>query len=194
MQRLRSFFAPVGVISVSHIVGGTAALIAPKAANVSGLAGMTVLGSPPEFTGFILIITGLMAIYSRVYPDDKDVVNALVAPQQAVLMVQFAGVIVAVYHGEYPDGYNPSPDWWTSMWFILADQSPLLAMCLSHTTEVALGGLVNEEREFYQAELKFAQEQLSRCNRCWQMQSEREFWEDIGGGPIAGPNVGVDAS
>jgi hypothetical protein len=118
--------------------------------------------------------------------------NALVAPQQLVLMIQLGGVLIAVYQGAYPDGYRPADDWWGSMWFILADQAPLIAMCLSHTIELAFGGLVNAEREYYQRELKETQKALDSCNRCWQMQREAKFWEDIASGPIAGPNQRVE--
>lgn len=186
MQRIRAFFAPVGVIAIGHIAGGTAALIAPQAAQVSGLAGMTMLGSPPEFTAFILLITGIMAVASRFYLYDRDVATALVIPQQLLLMVQLGGVLVAIYNGQYPDGYQPAPDWWTSMWFMLADQSPLIAMCLSHTIEIALGGLLDDERAFYQSELRHAQEALERCARRWDMQSEEKFWHDMARGDKKG--------
>jgi hypothetical protein len=65
MQRLRSLFAPVAVIGMAHVAGGVAALFAPGAAHVSGLAGLTMLGLWPGFTAFLLIIVGLMAICSR---------------------------------------------------------------------------------------------------------------------------------
>jgi hypothetical protein len=189
MQRLRSLFAPVAVIGMAHVVGGVAALFAAGAAHVSGLAGLTMLGLWPGFTALLLIIVGLMAICSRMCPHSREWVNTLVAPQQLVLMIQLGGVMIAVYHGAYPDGYKPADDWWGSMWFILADQSPLIAMCLSHTIELALGGLVDAEREYYQRELKETQRALDSCNRCWQMQREAKFWDDLGQGPIAGPNI-----
>jgi hypothetical protein len=191
MQRVRSFFAPVGVIGLAHVVGGVAALVAPQAAQVSGLAGMTMMGSPAPFTSFILVTVGAMAVGSRFCPANQDATRALVAPQQLLLTVQLAGVIVAIYQGAYPDGYRPTDEWWSSMWFILADQSPLIAMCMAHTIEVAVGGLVNEEREFYQKELKDVQEALETCNRCWSMQKEFAFWRELadGRGPSAGPNI-----
>jgi hypothetical protein len=185
----RAFFAPVGVIGLAHVVGGVSALAEPKAANVSGLAGMTDLGAEPVFTAFILIIVGVMAVVSRFCLSNRDATWALVAPQQILLMVQFGGIVVALSHGAYPDGYKPTDDWWGSFWFILADQSPLVAMCLAHTIEIALGGIPNEERAYYQDELRETQLALDRCNRCWALQSQSKFWEDIGNGPIAGPNV-----
>lgn len=186
MQRARAFFAPVAVIGLAHVVGGIAALVAPGAAHVSGLAGAVMLGSQSEFTGFMLIIVGTMAILSRLCPGEPDTVTALVIPQQLVLMIQLGGVIAVTYNGAYADGYRPAPDYWGSVWFILADQAPLIAMCFSHTFELAFGGLVNEEREFYQNELKYAQEKLARCQRCWDMQNETAFWEEMSRGK--GPN------
>lgn len=179
MQRVRALFAPVAVIGVAHVVGGVAALAAPKAAQVSGLAGVTMLGAPAKVVGFVLVMVGIMAIMSRFYIMTRDMMQALAAPQQLLLMVQFVGVIIAIADGQYPDGYRPTDEWWSSMWFILADQAPLIAMCVSHTVEIAFGGIVNAERAFYQGELRYAQEKLEACTRRLSAQDEAQFWEEF---------------
>lgn len=182
MWRVRALFAPVSVIGMAHVVGGVAALAAPEAAQVSGLSGVTMLSASPEVTGIMLVAVGGAAIASLFYPTRPDIRTALAVPQQIVLMVQLVGIIMAMINGAYPDGYRPSEDALAAAWFILADQSPLIAMCLSHTIEMAFGGLVNVERERYREEVSYLKEQLSYCNKCWTMQKESKFWNEIANG------------
>ena len=132
----RGLFAPVALIGLIHIIGGTAVLIAPQAAYVSQLSGPMMLLPQPIAIARGLIVVGVMAVAARLLKMSEQMRVALIAPQQIVLLIQFIGVSVAAWHGAYPDGYVPVPDnWQASFWFILGDQAALLVLCLSHTFE-----------------------------------------------------------
>jgi two-component sensor histidine kinase len=132
----RGLFAPVALIGLIHIIGGTAVLFAPQAAYVSQLSGPMMLLSEPIAIAIGLIVVGVMAIAARLLKMSEQMRVALIAPQQILLTIQFIGVCVAAWHGAYPDGYVPVPgNWQASFWFILGDQAALLVLCLSHTFE-----------------------------------------------------------
>jgi two-component sensor histidine kinase len=132
----RGLFAPVALIGLIHIIGGTAVLFAPQAAYVSQLSGPMMLLPEPIAIAIGLIVVGVMAIAARLLKISEQMRVALIAPQQILLTIQFIGVGVAAWHGAYPDGYVPVPgNWQASFWFILGDQAALLVLCLSHTFE-----------------------------------------------------------
>jgi len=132
----RGLFAPVALIGLIHIIGGTAVLFAPQAAYVSQLSGPMMLLPQPIAIAVGLIVVGVMAVAARLLKMSEQMRVALIAPQQILLLVQFIGVSVAAWHGAYPDGYVPVPrNWQGSFWFILGDQAALLVLCLSHTFE-----------------------------------------------------------
>jgi hypothetical protein len=130
----RGLFAPVALIGLIHIIGGTAVLLAPQAAYVSQLSGPMMLLRQPIAIAVGLILVAIMAVAARLLKMPEQMRVALIAPQQILLLIQFIGVIVAAWHGAYPDGYVPVPgNWQASFWFILGDQAALLVLCLSHT-------------------------------------------------------------
>lgn len=132
----RGLFAPVALIGLIHIIGGTAVLFAPQAAFVSQLSGPMMLLPQPVAIATGLIVVGVMAIAARLLKMSEQMRVALIAPQQILLLIQFIGVSVAAWNGAYPDGYVPVPgNWQASFWFILGDQAALLVLCLSHTFE-----------------------------------------------------------
>jgi two-component sensor histidine kinase len=132
----RGLFAPVALIGLIHIIGGTAVLFAPQAAYVSQLSGPMMLLAQPIAIAVGLIVVGFMAVAARLLKMSEQMRVALIAPQQILLLIQFVGVSVAAWHGAYPDGYVPVPgNWQASFWFILGDQAALLVLCLSHTFE-----------------------------------------------------------
>jgi two-component sensor histidine kinase len=132
----RGLFAPVALIGLIHIIGGTAVLFAPHAAYVSQLSGPMMLLRQPIAIAVGLIVVGVMAVAARLLKMSEQTRVALIAPQQILLLIQFMGVIVAAWHGAYPDGYIPVPgNWQASFWFIIGDQAALLVLCLSHTFE-----------------------------------------------------------
>jgi hypothetical protein len=173
----RSLFAPVSVIGAAHVIGGAAVIAAPEAAKVSGLAGPMMTGVGPYPLAIILVIVGVLAIWSRMSTLSSKARLALTIPQQAVLLIQLYGVIVAIGMGGYPDGYIPVPgNWWASAWFIAGDQSALIAMCLSHSFEVIfLRAIPPEER--LQLELKLEREEIKSLQRYLAMLKETQFWE-----------------
>ena len=61
----RGLFAPVALIGLIHIIGGTAVLFAPQAAYVSQLSGPMILLSEPIAIAIGLIVVGVMAIAAR---------------------------------------------------------------------------------------------------------------------------------
>jgi two-component sensor histidine kinase len=132
----RGLFAPVALIGLIHIIGGVAVLVAPHAAYVSQLSGLTSLLPDPIAIAMGLILVGVMAVAARLMRMSERTRVALIAPQQIVLLIQLMGVSVAAWNGAYPDGYVPVPgNWWASFWFILGDQAALVVLCLSHTIE-----------------------------------------------------------
>jgi two-component sensor histidine kinase len=132
----RGLFAPVALIGLIHIIGGTAVLFAPQAAYVSQLSGPMMLLPQPIAIAVGLIVVGVMALAARLLKMSEQMRVALIAPQQILLLIQFIGVSAAAWHGAYPDGYVPVPgNWRASFWFILGDQAALLVLCLSHTFE-----------------------------------------------------------
>jgi two-component sensor histidine kinase len=132
----RGLFAPVALIGLIHIIGGTAVLFAPQAAYVSQLSGPMMLLAQPIAIAVGLIVVGFMAVAARLLKMSEQMRVALITPQQILLLIQFVGVSVAAWHGAYPDGYVPVPgNWQASFWFILGDQAALLVLCLSHTFE-----------------------------------------------------------
>jgi ABC-type Na+ efflux pump permease subunit len=127
----RGLFAPVALIGLIHIIGGTAVLFAPQAAYVSQLSGPMMLLAQPIAIAVGLIVVGVMSVAARPLKMSEQMRVALIAPQQILLLIQFIGVSVAAWHGAYPDGYVPVPgDWQASFWFILGDQAALLVLCL----------------------------------------------------------------
>jgi two-component sensor histidine kinase len=132
----RALFAPVALIGLIHIIGGTAVLVAPQAAYVSQLSGPMMLLSGQIAIAIGLILVGVMAVAARLMRISERTRVALIAPQQIVLLIQLIGVSVAAWNGTYPDGYVPVPgNSWASFWFILGDQAALVVLCLSHTFE-----------------------------------------------------------
>jgi two-component sensor histidine kinase len=132
----RGLSAPIALIGVIHIIGGTAVLFAPRAAYVSQLSGLMMLLPHPITIAIGLIVVGVMAVAARTMKMSEQMRVALIAPQQIVLLIQFIGISVAAWNGAYPDGYVPVPgNWQASLWFILGDQAALLVLCLSHTFE-----------------------------------------------------------
>jgi two-component sensor histidine kinase len=132
----RGLFAPVALIGLIHIIGGTAVLFAPQAAYVSQLSGPMMLLPRSIAIAVGLIVIGLMAVAARLLKMSEQMRVALIAPQQILLLIQFVGVSVAAWQGAYPDGYVPVPgNWRASFWFILGDQAALLVLCLSPTFE-----------------------------------------------------------
>jgi hypothetical protein len=174
---IRSLFAPVSVIGAAHVIGGVAVIAAPEAAKVSGMAGPMMTGIGPYPLAIILVVVGVLAIWSRVSTLSPKAKLALTIPQQAVLLIQLYGVIVAILMGGYPDGYIPVPgNWWASAWFIAGDQAALIAMCFSHTFEVVfLRAIPPEER--LQLELKLEREEIKSLQRYLRMLKETQFWE-----------------
>jgi hypothetical protein len=174
---LRSLFAPVSVIGAAHVFGGVAVIGAPQAALVSAMAGPMMTGIGEAWLAIILVGVGVAAIASRVSTVSNRTRLALTAPQQAILLIQFYGVCVAIWAGGYPDGYIPVPgNWLASAWFILGDQSALIAMCLSHTFEVTFLRALSHE-EHLQLELKLERDEHAACKRYLNMLKETEFWE-----------------
>jgi hypothetical protein len=174
---LRSLFAPVSVIGAAHVFGGLAVIGAPQAALVSAMAGPMMTGIPFWLLALILVNVGGAAIYSRVSTVSHGVRLALTIPQQVILLIQLYGVIIAIWVGGYPDGYIPVPNnWAASAWFIFGDQAALIAMCLSHTFEVAFLRAIPPE-EHLQLELKLEREEHDACRRYLGMLKETQFWE-----------------
>jgi hypothetical protein len=173
----RSLFAPVSVIGAAHVIGGVAVIAAPEAAKVSGMAGPMMTGMPAGLLAIILVSVGVAAVASRLSAVGKSAKLLLTIPQQAVLLIQFYGVVVAVLMGGYPDGYIPVPgNWLASAWFIIADQSALIVMCLSHTFEVVfLRAVLPEEK--LQLELNLERDEHAACKRYLSMLRETQFWE-----------------
>jgi hypothetical protein len=176
---LRSLFAPVSVIGAAHVVGGVAVIAAPESAKVSGLAGPMMTGIEPGALALVLVVVGVAAIASRLSTVSPRAKLLLTIPQQVILLIQFYGVVVAVWLGGYPDGYIPVPgNWAASAWFILGDQAALIAMCLSHTFEVAFLRAVSHE-EHLQLELKLERDEHAACKRYLGMLKETKFWETV---------------
>jgi hypothetical protein len=134
----RCVTAPIALIGIVHVACGVAVLVAPEAAKISALSGPMMLGMPPLAMAGVLIAVGVAAIYSQMpWVKNEYRILQLAFPQQFYLLIQFIGVVDALMRAAYPDGYIPVPgNEWASRWFILADQSALLAFCLSHTFEV----------------------------------------------------------
>jgi hypothetical protein len=174
---LRSLFAPVSVIGAAHVFGGVAVIGAPEAAKVSALAGPMVTGLSEGWLAVTLVSVGVAAITSRVSTVSNRTRLALTVPQQAVLLIQLYGVVVAILLGGYPDGYVPVPgNWAASAWFIFGDQAALIAMCLSHTFEVVfLRAIPHEEK--LQLELSLERAEHDSCKRYLGMLRETQFWE-----------------
>jgi hypothetical protein len=78
----RGLFAPVALIGLIHIIGGTAVLFAPQAAYVSQLSGPMMLLSEPIAIAIGLIVVGVMAIAARLLKMSEQMRVALIAPQQ----------------------------------------------------------------------------------------------------------------
>jgi hypothetical protein len=174
---LRSLFAPVSVIGAAHVFGGVAVIGAPEAAKVSALAGPMAMGLSEGWLAVILVSVGVAAIASRVSTVSNRTRLALTIPQQALLLIQFYGVCVAILAGGYPDGYVPVPgNWAASAWFIFGDQAALLAMCLSHTFEVVFLRAISPE-EHLQLELQLERSEHESCQRYLRMLKETHFWE-----------------
>jgi hypothetical protein len=174
---LRSLFAPVSVIGAAHVFGGLAVIGAPEAAKESAMAGPMMTGMNAGLLAIILVSVGVAAIASRVSTMTSRARLALTIPQQAILLIQLYGVIVAIWLGGYPDGYVPVPgNWAASAWFIFGDQAALVAMCLSHTFEVVfLRAVPPEER--LQLELNLERADHDSCKRYLSMLKETQFWE-----------------
>jgi len=88
----RGLFAPVALIGLIHIIGGTAVLFAPQAAYVSQLSGPMMLLPQPIAIAVGLIVVGVMAVAARLLKMSEQMRVALIAPQQILLLVQFIGV------------------------------------------------------------------------------------------------------
>jgi hypothetical protein len=178
----RCLFAPVALIGVIHIIGGAAVLYAPKAVDVTQLAGIVMLvGRHPMLIALGLIVVGAMAISARVTEISPLARTWLVVPQQAVLLVQLVGVVMAASAGAYPDGYIPVPgDWRASLGFITGDQAALLVLCLSHTIEMfwmkAFPTLAEYER-MVARNLTLALE-LQEARQALALRSQTAMWED----------------
>jgi two-component sensor histidine kinase len=135
-ETYRGLSAPIALIGLIHIIGGTTVLFAPQAAYVSQLSGLMMLLPQPIAIAIGLIVVGVMAVAARLMKMSEQMRVALIAPQQIVLLIQFIGISIAAWNGAYPDGYVPVPgNWQASFWFILGDQAALLVLCLSHTFE-----------------------------------------------------------
>jgi hypothetical protein len=85
----RGLFAPVALIGLIHIIGGTAVLFAPQAAYVSQLSGPMMLLPEPIAIAIGLIVVGVMAIAARLLKMSEQMRVALIAPQQILLTIQF---------------------------------------------------------------------------------------------------------
>ena len=153
-------FAPICVIGVIHIIGGLAALFAPGAALVTGLSGLTMTGAGSAQIAVTLIVVGFLAITARLSALPNDLRLFMITPQQVVLFVQAVGVLVALFNGCYPDGYQPAPTLAASRWFILGDQAPLLVLCLSHAADMVFARRIAVTR--VQLEEALAEQQLLR--------------------------------
>ena len=93
----RGLFAPVALIGLIHIIGGTAVLFARQAAYVSQLSGPMMLLPEPIAIAIGLIVVGVMAIAARLLKMSEQMRVALIAPQQILLTIQF--IASALPHG-----------------------------------------------------------------------------------------------
>jgi hypothetical protein len=104
----QAMFAPVGVIGVIHIIGGLAALFAPGSTLVAGMSGLTLTGASATQIAVTLIIVGFMALTARLSAIPNELRLFMITSQQLVLLVQAVGVLVVLFKGVYPDGYQPA--------------------------------------------------------------------------------------
>src|ERR1043165_2567342 len=79
-EMYRGLFAPVALIGLIHIIGGTAVLLAPPAAHVSQLSGPMMLLRQPIAIAVGLILVGIMAVAARLLKMSEQMRVALIAP------------------------------------------------------------------------------------------------------------------
>jgi hypothetical protein len=176
-------FAPVAWIGAIHIVGGAAVLYAPKAVDVTQLAGVvTLAGRHPLPIGLTLVAVGVAAVLARMVEMPPRWRTAMAFPQQVMLLVQLIGVLGAAHNGIYPDGYVPIPgDTSGSAAFITGDQAALIVLCLSHTIEMfwlrAIPPLAQYEAMVAE-NLAMALE-LQGARRAMALHRQTEMWEDF---------------
>jgi hypothetical protein len=175
----RCLVAPIGLIGVIHVVGGLAILFTGTASMVTSLTGFGIF--PEAVKGLIFIAVGLLAIAARALRMSKTLENFLIAPQQMVLLVQFVGIMAALYNGVYPNGHQPIPgDYLGSVMFMLSDQLPWMMLCLSHTIEwLFADSLVKRIIAYYEAKIAAERATVMQAERLLVMQAETKFWEEM---------------
>lgn len=123
-----------------HIAVGLAILAVPSASNVTPFhltcqfAAALTGGYLPENVagGIAFVIVGILALFPRFAPDVR-VSAYLLVPQQLTLMLQLASVNIAVFNGQYPDGYIP----FGTRGFIFADQAWAVFACIVQGVELS---------------------------------------------------------
>lgn len=185
MINIRDIFSPVMFVAVVHITLGVIIFYIPDAINITALAALKSIHFPllggklttNEISGGLIII-GLAAFAGKLFFLTQTLQIILVAPQQLLLSVQFFGIIMAIRNGVYPDGYIPAKTYQGSVGFILADQCPILGMCLAHTVHVMFIHVFNL-KEYYENKLLECKRELADLYRTISMYQDSKFWVEL---------------
>jgi hypothetical protein len=176
----QALFAPICVIGLIHVINGFSALVAPRAALVTGLYGLSLTGSTPWQVVISLIVVGAIAIAGRLMAlrtsSDRLLRTSMVVPQQVVLLVQAIGICFAIWKGAYPDGYVPATRLSASRWFIFSDQAPLLVLCLSHAVDMVFANRIMMTQRQYEVDIEDCYRKVTLLTCRLELRETQQQW------------------
>jgi hypothetical protein len=132
-MRAQKFPAAI-VVLVVHLIIGILLLLGLGSASiyVTPLSLISLLVNyHPTIVGLILALTAFSASIPFIKSIPRTAFVLCIAPQQTLLVLHSAGVLLAISSGHYPDGYVPAG----GGYFILIDQVGVFVVSIWHTFE-----------------------------------------------------------